>query len=405
MAEIDKHRDASSHHSLASALMRVLIIFVVVTFWSLMLSIAYAYRMIPTGLFGWIRLPAGISPFEKLNLGIADVVAYVALFVAILIAATVQQNSTIASAESIVDNRPTNAAEAKQQQKALAVYSSQAEMSTLVSFGAAFGVLMLACLFGLQEMALTGAADAAVDQHGVGWNGFIKSLHALAHPRVAFLFFVSLLLFMTTYASMPSWKSTGLFRRQVEDNAWAAKERLRLIAEEHDLDNVKPIKNPVGATAAAALGYLGYVVLFTVALNGLLVLLASGDGFHSLLASENLKFLALLSLVAITVSTTVGNLMLRMMHLQGQTTTLISVSLIASLATAIYIVHAEGAMWSLALVIAILAYACLWAALYKNAGKILDEKNPATWEFLVNPPKFIVMRRYERIRASAATLA
>lgn len=404
MVEIDRHTDSSLHHSLLPALMRILVVFAVVMFWSILLSIGYSYRLLPTGLLGWLRLPAGIAPFEKLNLAMADVVAYVALFVAILIASTVQLNSTISSADSIADKRPATAAEAKQQQRELKVYSGQAEISMLMSFGSAFGVLMLACLFGLQEMALAAAADEAVDQHGVGSGGFFASIHALAHPRVSFLFFVSLLLFMTTYASMPSWKSTDIFRRQVEDNAWAARERLQLISRKHNLANVRQITHPFGAAAATTVGYVVYVALVTLLLNGALVLFASGDGFRNLLSAEYAEFLVALSLVAVTVSTTVASAMLRVMHLQGRNNALVAGSLIVVLASALYVVYAEGVTWTIALAAVIVLHGALWAFLYRRAARVLDEKNPATWEFLLNPPKYVVMRRYEKIRAAAASL-
>lgn len=396
---------AHSHQpqSIASAMVRVVALFLVLTLWAVVISIGYAYRNVEgTGLLGWIRLPAGIGPFQGLNLEMADVVAFCALFVAILLAATVQINATISAADDIADRRPTSLEQSRRQQDELRLYANQAEMSMIVSFGAAFCVLLLTTLFGLQEMAVTTLDDASVDTHGVGWAGFARAADTLLHPRVLMLWLFSFLLFLTTYASLPSWKDTGLFRRQVEDNAWEARERLTLIASEHDLSDVHPITRPVGAAAATAVGYLAYVVIFVLTLNLSLTLIAGGAGFDSLLTAERWETLLLFALLAVMVSTVVAAVMLRLQHLHSRSNALLVVSLVLTMAAVLYVIGAEGVSWAVALGLVVILYAGLWAVLYHRGADILDEKHAAVWEFLLNPPKFIIMRRYEAIRASAA---
>lgn len=405
LMEPDSTRDTRSHQpqSIAAAMVRVVAIFLVLTLWAAVISIGYAYRNVEgTGLLGWIRLPAGIAPFQALNLEMADVVAFAALFVAILLAATVQINATISAADVIADRRPTSLEESRHQQDELRLFANQAEMSMIVSFGAAFCVLLLTALFGLQEMALVTIDDTDVDTHGVGWAGFARAADTLLHPRVLLLWLFSFLLFLTTYASLPSWKDTGLFRRQVEDNAWEARERLVLIAREHDLDDVRPIARPLGAAAATALGYLAYVVLFVLALNLSLTLIAGGAGFDNLLTPERWETLLLFALLAVMVSTVVASVMLRLQHLHSRSNALLVTSLVLTMLAVLYIIGAEGVSWAVALGLVVVVYAALWALLYHRGAHILDEKDAAVWEFLLNPPKFIIMHRYEAIRASAA---
>ncbi|WP_257161879.1 hypothetical protein [Corynebacterium cystitidis] len=389
-------------HSIVAAMIRIMVIFFVLSLWALFIAIGYAYRRVDgTGLIGWIRLPEGVAPFANLNLDMADVIAYGALFVAILLASTVQMSSTVNAADDIANRRPTTPEEAHKQQEELGVYSNQAEMAMIVSFGSAFAVLVLTALFGTQELALAATDDSAVDQNGVGWAGFGASLHALAHPRVVFMYIVSFLLFLSTYASMPSWKNTGMFRRQVEENAWGARAQLRVIAREHNLDNVRSIANPAGATTATLLGYALYVIVFVLALNLALVVIAGGQGFDNLLTWDRWPMMLILAVLAFMISTAVGTAMLYYHHLNSRSNALVVVSLVLTIAGIFYIVLAEGITWAIALGIVVLTYAGWWAFLYFRAVGVLDQKDPATWEFLLNPPKFIVMRRYEAIRAAA----
>ncbi|WP_157728419.1 hypothetical protein [Corynebacterium cystitidis] len=100
-------------------------------------------------------------------------------------------------------------------------------------------------------------------------------------------------------------------------------------------------------------------------------------------------------------TTAVGNALLYYHHLNTRSNLLVVVSLVLTIAGIFYIVLAEGITWAIALGIVVLAYAGWWAFLYFRAVGVLDQRDPATWEFLINPPKFIVMRRYEAIRAAA----
>lgn len=388
--------------TLFASLVRIVLIFFILTLWALFIGIGYGYRRVQeTGLIDWIRLPSGVAPFAHLSLEMADVIAFGALFVAILLASTVQMSATVSAADDIADQRPTTEAEAQQQQEELGIYANQAEMAMIVSFGAAFFILLLTVLFGLQEMAMGLDAPEGVDAHGVGWVNFAANANALLHPRVVLMYVVSFLSFLMTYASMPSWKNTGLFRRQVEENAWEARERLRVIAKEHDLSNICPIQHPGGVGLVAIAGYAVYAILFVLALNFSLSLLAGGAGFQSLLTLDRWPMLGALATLAVMITTAVGSVMLRIHHLQGKSNALIVISLVLAIAAVMYIVFAEGATWTLALFIVVVPYSLYWWFLYGRAVTILDRKDPHVWEFFLNPPKLIVMRRYEVIRASA----
>lgn len=384
------------------SIVRVLVIFFLLTLWAFFIAIGYGYRGVEGLPFiGWIRLPEGLEPFIELNLAMADIIAYTALFVAILLAATVQMNSTVAAADDIASVRPQTAEEASQQQDELQVYANQAEMSMIVSFGAAFAALLLTALFGLQEMAEAAGLNGEVDAQGVGWVVFAEHFHVLLHPRVVFMYFVSFLLFLTTYASMPSWKNTGLFRRREEENSWDARKRLDLITTEHDLDNVHPIYHPAGITVATVAGYALYVFIFVLALNLALSIFAGDAGFESLLTLQRWPMLLLLAVIAIMISTAVASLTLRKYYLQSAGNVWVVVSLVLALVAVLYVVWAEGASWTFSILVVAVLYAILWRFLYAKAVGVLDEKHPKWWEFVVNPPKFVVVRRYETIRISA----
>lgn len=381
---------------------RIVGLFVLLTIWAAFIAVAYAYGG-RAGLFGWARLPEGLAPFLQLNLAMSDIVAYAALFVAILLAATVQLNSTVSAADNIADNRPTNAAEARAQQRDLQTYANQAEMAMLVSFGAAFAVLLMTILFGFAEIAGNTAADD-VDSHGVGWVGFAEAAPGLLHPRIFFMYVVSFLLFLTTYASLPEWKNTGLFRRQVEDNAWESRARLALIATEHDLDNVDAIRSTAGARTAALVGYLLYLSAFALALNLSLALFAGESGFNGIFTAGQFPLFFLFVSIAMMLSNGVGAVMLRLFHLHGRSSVLSVAMLVIVFAAVFYVVSAEGAGWAFGLAVAMGTYIALWVFLYWRGSDVLDEKSPTTWEFLLNPPKYFIVHRYELIRRSAALL-
>ena len=195
-----------------------MLLFAILTAWCFFFSVAYVYGG-EHGWIGWIRLPEGLTPFLRLDLPLADAGALVALFVAILLAATVQLNSTVSAADDVASARPQTRAEAEDQRQRLRFFTNQAEMSLIVSYGAVFAVLLLTVLFGLADLA--GAVEAGdVDARGVGWAGFLDAARHMAHPRFMVLYAVSFLLLLTAYSSMPEWKHTGLFQRQVEGSAW-----------------------------------------------------------------------------------------------------------------------------------------------------------------------------------------
>ncbi|MHA2788160.1 hypothetical protein ACXZ66_03285 [Corynebacterium sp. S7] len=353
----------------------------------------------------WIRLPEGLAPFKSLDLEMADVIAYAALFVAILLAATVQLNSTVAAADSISDKRPTTKEEARTQQRDLQNYANQAELALLVSFGAAFAVLLLTVLFGLAEIAEDGEGGAnTVDIHGVGWAGFARALPGLTHPRIMFMYLVSFLLLVTTIASMPEWKSTGLFQRQVEANAWQARERLARIAEEHDLDNVDGIRLPAGMRVAALAGYFVYFSAFALVLNLSLSLFAGDEGFQGVFGAGHFRLFIGFTIIAGLLSHGVGSVMLRIFHLHGGNSAFSVISIALLFIGVLFVVWAEGIGWTVGFAVAMAAYLALWVFLFWRAANVLDEKTPATWEFFVNPPKYTIVRRYEAIRRSAAIL-
>ncbi|RSZ64194.1 hypothetical protein EAH68_04105 [Corynebacterium hylobatis] len=380
----------------------VLGLFTLMTICAALIAIAYAYGG-GAGLIGWVRLPLGLEPFLRLNLAISDIVAYAALFVAILLAATVQLNSTVSAADSIADNRPASAAEARAQQRDLQTYANQAEMSMLVSFGAAFAVLLMTLLFGFAEIAGSAAAGD-VDRHGVGWVGFVEVAPGLVHPRIFFMYVVSFLLFLTTYASLPEWKNTGLFRRQVEDNAWEARARLALIAAEHDLSNVDAIRPTAGARTAALAGYLLYLTGFALALNLSLALFAGEVGFNGIFTAGQFPLFFLFGFIAMMLSSGVGAVMLRIFHLHGRSSVLSVTMLVLVFLAVFYVVSAEGASWVIGLGVAMSAYLALWVFLYWRGSDVLDQKDPTTWEFFLNPPKYFIVHRYEAIRRSAEIL-
>lgn len=384
------------------ALARVIGLFLIMTIWSVAMAISYAYRG-DAGLLGWIRLPEGLAPFDGLGLEMADIVAYAALFAAILLAATVQLNSTVSSADSVADQRPTNAAEARAQQRDLQTYANQAEMAMLVSFGSAFAVLLITTLFGFSEIA-TAADSGDVDMRGVGWVGFAEAVPGLLHPRIAFMYLVSFLLFLMTYSSMPEWKNTGLFKRQVEDNAWQSRERLALIASEHDLSNVDAIHSSRGFRLAALAGYALYVSLFALALNLSLTLFAGDEGFEGLFSAGHFPLFFLFALIAVMISIGVGAIMLRLFHLHGRSSALSVMSLILIFVATFYVMWAEGIGWAFGLAVIMAIYVVLWVSLYRRGINVLDEKNPSMWEVFLNPPKYVVVHRYEAIRRSAAIL-
>lgn len=397
-----KELEAPELPGVVAPIARILGIFLLLTLWAVVMSIAYAYRG-SAGLLGWVRLPEGLTPFLTLNLAMADIVAYAALFVAILLASTVQLNSTVSAADSIADRQPSTAQEALEQRRDLQSYANQAELAMLVSFGAAFAVLLLTVLFGLSEVAVAPEAGD-VDGHGVGWAGFVQALPGLFHPRIMFIYFVSLLLFAMTFASMPEWKTTGLFQRRVEANAWEASARLDVIASEHDLDDVGQIRHPAGMRAAAVAGYIIYYCAFALVLNLALTLFAGDEGFQGVFSAGHLPLFLAFTLVALLLSSGVGSVMQRIFHLHGGSGAFSVVSIVLLFVAVLFIVWAEGVGWTFGLATVMLLYIALWVWLYRRAAGVLDEKKPATWEFFVNPPKYTVVRRYEAIRRSAALL-
>lgn len=402
LGEVAAHDDHQPR-GIFAALGRVVLIFVLATLWCFVLAIAYSYGG-RSGVLGWIRLPEGLAPFQGLNLGIADIGALAALFVAILLAAMVQLNSTVGAADDIASEHPTDAPQARRQQHRLRFYANQAEMSMIASFGAAFAVLMLTVLLGLSDMADLAEANQ-VDIHGVGWAGFFDAAQQLDHPRFVTMLLVSLLLFLTTYASLPEWKNTGLFQRQVEDNAWEAAERLKQIASRHSLPDVDRIPRPRFAVVAAVAGYALYVTSFALVLNVSLALIAGGDGFTGIFAAGHWFYFFLFALLGVAVSTAVGTAMLWFQRLHGQNNFPIIISLVLGVGALLYIVSGEGLAWGLAVGVVVLGYGAWWAWLYFRSLDVLAEKRPAVWEFVFNPPKYLTARRYETIRRSAAMLA
>ncbi|QGU03854.1 hypothetical protein [Corynebacterium comes] len=387
---------------IVGAVARVVALFFLLSIWSTFLAVAYAYGG-DGGLLGWIRLPEGMSPFLRLNLEMADIVAYASLFAGILLASTVQLNSTISAADPVAARSPTSLEEARAQQRDLQTYANQAEMAMLVSFGAAFAVLLMTVLFGFAEIADHPNAGE-VDVHGVGWVGFVEAAPGLTHPRIFFMYLVSFLLFLVTYASLPQWKHTGLFQRQVEDDAWEARGRLAVIAAQFDLGNVDAIRIPGGTRVAALIGYAVYVSGFALALNLSLAVFAGDEGFVGVFAAGRFPLFFLFVLIAVMLSSGVGAVMLRTFHLHAGRSGLYVVSLVIVFVAVFYVVWAEGTGWAVGLAVIMALYMALWVLLYRRSVDVLDRKDPRTWEFLLSPPKYLVIRRYEAIRRSADIL-
>ncbi len=398
------HRAHREHgpHGIVAALGRVLLVFFTVTLWCFALAIAYAYGG-QHGLLGWLRLPEGLAPFRRLELGIAEIGTLAALFVAILLASTVQLNSTVTAADDIATGRPTTADGARHQQHRLRFHANQAEMSLIGSFGSAFAVLMLTTLLGLADMADLAEAEG-IDVHGVGWAGFLAAAEALGQPRFLIMYLVSFLLFLTTYSSLPEWKNTGLFQRRVEDNAWDSVERLTLLARYHRLDSIEPVRHPRLARAAAVTGYVLYVSVFALVLNVSLSILVGGERFAGIFTAGHGYYFLLFTLLGTVISAAVGIIMLRLHHLHGQNNLLLLVSLVLGVVALLYIILGEGAVWLLAVGVVVVLHTAWWMLLYLRGMAALDEKQPASREFLLNPPKFIITRRFEAIRRSAALL-
>lgn len=397
--QLDHHR-RHEEHGILSSLGRLLLVFFVLTVWCFVLSVAYAYG----GRYGWIdwlRLPEGLTPFLDLNLTIADIGALAALFVAILLAATVQLNSTVSAGDEIAAQVPSTVEEELDVRHRLRYFANQAEISMLVSYGAAFTVLMLTVLYALSDLATYPGADA-VNEQGIGWVGFFNVANELAHPRIVVMFVLSLLLFLATSSSMPEWKNTGLFQRQVEGSAVESARRLRTIAEHHNLRTVTPIRHPGWALAATIVGYLAYVSLFALMLNLLLAVLVGTDSYDGFFSSDHRVLFLVFAIFASLISVSVASVMLWVHHLHGQTNIALVASLILGFAGLLFVMTGEGVRWALAVTIAAVLYALWWAFLYWRGANVLDGADPDTWEYLLNPPKFIIVNRYETIRRSAA---
>lgn len=218
------------------------------------------------------------------------------------------------------------------------------------------------------------------------------------------MYLVSFLLFLTTYSSLPEWKNTGLFRRQVEDSAWESAERLEQITNRHSLPDLDRVSRPRLAVAATVAGYVIYVSIFALVLNVALALLAGDEGFAGIFTAGHWFYFFLFVLLGIAVSTIVGYTMLWPHRLHGQNNLPVIISLILGLAALLYIVSGKGLAWGLAVAAMAVGYATWWAWLYYQGAGVLAEKNPGAVEFLLTPPKFLVARRYEAIRRSAALL-
>ena len=394
--------DPHEHRSrgLPVTLARVTLVFAILTAWCFFFSVAYVYGG-EHGWIGWIRLPEGLTPFLRLDLTIADVGALVALFVAILLAATVQLNSTVSAADDIASARPQTRAEAEDQRQRLRFFTNQAEISLIVSYGAVFAVLLLTVLFGLADLA--GAVEAGdVDARGVGWAGFLDAARHMAHPRFMVLYAVSFLLLLTAYSSMPEWKHTGLFQRQVEGSAWESARRLEKISRRHDLADVGAIVHPGRALGAALTGYALYVMFFALLLNLSLSVIVGGERFDGFFSAGHRALFFVFVVFAALISVAVGSVMLWVHLLHGSTNVLVVVSIALGVLALLYVMSGEGLAWAVAVAVAVAVYAGWWGFLYWRAAEVLDEKAPTAREFLLNPPKFIVVQRYEAIRRSAA---
>jgi hypothetical protein len=236
----------------------------------------------------------------------------------------------------------------------------------------------------------------------VGWAGFLGAAQQMAHPRFMVLYAVSFLLFLTAYSSMPEWKYTGLFQRQVEGSAWESARRLEKISRRHDLADVGAITHPGRALGAALTGYALYVIFFALLLNLSLSVIVGGERFDGFFSAGHGALFFVFVVFAVLISVAVGSVMLWVHLLHGSTNVLVVVSIALGVVALLYVMSGEGLAWAVAVSVAVAVYAGWWGFLYWRAAAVLDEKTPKAWEFLVNPPKFIVVHRYEAIRRSAA---
>lgn len=378
-------------------------LFGVLTIWCTILSIAYAYGG-RAGWIGWLRMPEGIAPFARLNLGMSDVVAYAALFAAILISATVQLNSTVSAADAVAAKSPANEVEARRIDRSLRTYANQAELALLASFGSALAVLMLAVLFSLSELALQAPDPAAVDHQGVGWAVFLESLPGALHPRNFFMFLVSYLLLLSTFASLPEWKNTGFFRRQVQDNALESGRRLELLQRKMKLEKLPKLPLSPAAVACGLLGYAIYALLFSLGLQLSVGSFAAGAGYGEVFHAGNQIFwFCFFVFLAVLISSGVETLWLRVIHLQSRDEIMMILSIIVLSIGAFYVFTGEGWWLAFSVAIVVTIFLSWWSILFSRGRAVLLDGDLRPWRFLLNPPRYLIAHRYEVMRHTLET--
>ncbi|MGP6174908.1 hypothetical protein [Corynebacterium sp. A21] len=393
-----------THHrtpGIAGTLIRITGLFGVLIIWSTVVAIAYAYGG-SAGWIGWLRLPEGIEPFTRLNLEMADVVAYAALFTAILISSTVQLNSTVSSADSLASKVPQDEHEAHELARSLRTYTNQAEMALLASFGSALAVMGLSVLFTLSELALKAADPGAVDERGIGWSIFFENAQGILHPRNLFMFVVSYLLLLATFASMPEWKKTGFFRRQAEENAQESAERLELLQSRMKLQTFPVLHLTRRSTVFGLLGYVIYALLFSVGLQTSVGAFATEAGYGDVFHSGNQVFwFVLFAITATLISAGVGSVAMRLLHLQIHGGILMLGSVILMAIGAFYVFTGEGWWLAISVGIVVAIFLTWWIILYERGRGVLVDADVRPWRFLINPPRYLIARRYENMRHSA----
>ena len=137
-------------------------------------------------------------------------------------------------------------------------------------------------------------------------------------------------------------------------------------------------------------------------LNLSIATIVGGERFEGFFSAGHGVLFFIFAAFALIISAAVGSIMLWVYRLHGSTNVLIIVSVIVGILGLLYVMTGEGVAWAVAVAVVVVCYAAWWGFLYRRGIGVLDEKNPRTWEYLLNPPKFIVVRRYEALRRAAA---
>lgn len=213
------------------------------------------------------------------------------------------------------------------------------------------------------------------------------------------MFLVSYLLLLSTIASLPEWKNTGFFRRQVEDNAQESAKRLKLLQESMRLKSLPVLHLSRRSTVFGLLGYVIYAMLFSLGLQISVGAFAAEAGYGDVFNSGKQVFwFILFAVTANLISSGVGSVAMRLLHLQSHGGVLMLGSAVLIAIGAFYVFTGEG--WWLAISVAIVVgiFLAWWIILYNRGRGVLMDGDVRPWRFLINPPRYLIARRYETMR-------